>query len=270
MSVLRFSILGLYLLSAWLLVTLRNADLTDARVRSPASALLTGFAGLALHAAILVRLVPTSDGPDLSIANVLSMVGLQIALVAVIAAFVPRFRGLSATLLPVAGIAALASGLGDLTTAIEGLSWEMKAHIAISVVAYTLLSVGALIAVLVWLQDRALRRRHRINWVQVLPPMESMEQVLFMTIHAGVILLTLSVFSGLIFVDNVFAQHLVHKTLLSIAALVVFGVLLIGRWRMGWRGRRAIHLTLAGYAVLALGYFGSRIVLEVLLDRQWG
>jgi ABC-type uncharacterized transport system permease subunit len=97
-----------------------------------------------------------------------------------------------------------------------------------------------------------------------------MEQVLFTTIHAGVVLLTLSVFSGLIFVDNVFAQHLVHKTVLSIIALVVFGVLLLGRWRFGWRGRKAIHWTLVGYGLLVLGYFGSRFVLEVLLQRQWG
>jgi len=57
---------------------------------------------------------------------------------------------------------------------------------------------------------------------------------------------------------------------LSIAALVVFGILLIGRWRMGWRGRKAIHWTLAGYGVLALAYFGSRLILEFVLNRQWG
>ncbi|MGD9407447.1 MAG: cytochrome c biogenesis protein CcsA, partial [Gammaproteobacteria bacterium] len=74
----------------------------------------------------------------------------------------------------------------------------------------------------------------------------------------------------LIFVDNVFAQHLVHKTVLSIIALLVFGVLLLGRWRFGWRGRKAIHWTLVGYGLLVLGYFGSRFVLEVLLQRQWG
>lgn len=269
MSVLRFSVLGLYLLAAWLLVAMRTGDADGGHRRSAAPAVLSGLAGLVLHAILLVRLIPTDTGPDLSIANVLSLIGLQIAAVAVIAGLMPRFRGLGATLLPVAGVAALISGVGELTAAVDGLGWEMKAHIAISVVAYTLLSVGALIAVLVWLQDRALRR-HATTWVEVLPPLEAMEQVLFMTIHAGVVLLTLSVFSGLIFVDNVFAQHLVHKTVLSIIALVVFGVLLIGRWRMGWRGRRAIHWTLTGYAVLALGYFGSRIVLEVLLQRQWG
>ncbi|MGD8734284.1 MAG: cytochrome c biogenesis protein CcsA, partial [Gammaproteobacteria bacterium] len=67
-----------------------------------------------------------------------------------------------------------------------------------------------------------------------------------------------------------FAQHLVHKTVLSIIALLVFGVLLLGRWRFGWRGRKAIHWTLVGYGLLVLGYFGSRFVLEVLLQRQWG
>jgi ABC-type uncharacterized transport system permease subunit len=57
---------------------------------------------------------------------------------------------------------------------------------------------------------------------------------------------------------------------LSILAWLIFAVLLAGRWRYGWRGKRAVHWTLVGFAVLALAYFGSKLVLEALLGRQWG
>jgi ABC-type uncharacterized transport system permease subunit len=86
-------------------------------------------------------------------------------------------------------------------------------------------------------------------------------------IAAGFVLLTLTLLSGVLFVDDLFAQHLVHKTVLSIAAWIVFGVLLFGRWRWGWRGRRAVQLTLAGMAILLLAFFGSKFVLEVILHR---
>ena len=76
--------------------------------------------------------------------------------------------------------------------------------------------------------------------------------------------------SGLAFVENLFAQHLVHKTVLSLIALVLFGVLLAGRQFAGWRGRRAVFLYLWGFVVLGLAYFGSRYILEALLGRSWG
>ena len=267
---LRIAILICYLVAAWLLASLRYGRTEPATTREAAPALATGSAGLLLHGALLAALIRTEAGPELSIANVFSLVGFGLALAGIVAATRPGLRGLGAFLLPVGALGALASGAGDFARSLEGLGWEMKAHITISVIAYTLLSVGALIALLVYVHDRALRRRSAAGWLSVLPPLVRTEQVLFSTIHAGVILLTLSVFSGLIFVDNVFAQHLVHKTVLSIIALVVFGVLLLGRWRLGWRGRKAIHWTLAGYGLLVLAYFGSRFVLEVLLQRQWG
>jgi ABC-type uncharacterized transport system permease subunit len=73
-----------------------------------------------------------------------------------------------------------------------------------------------------------------------------------------------------VFVTNLFEQHLIHKTVLSLAAWVIFGILLMGRYRYGWRGRSAVRLTLTGFATLALAYFGSKFVLETLLGRHYG
>ena len=73
----------------------------------------------------------------------------------------------------------------------------------------------------------------------------------------------------MLFINDIFAQHLVHKTILSIVTWLVFALLLWGRWRYGWRGSLAVRLTLAGIVLLLLAYFGSKLVLEVILGRSW-
>ena len=82
--------------------------------------------------------------------------------------------------------------------------------------------------------------------------------------------LILALVSGAFFIENLFAQHLVHKVVLARVAWVLFGMLLVGRLRLGWRGRRALRWALSGYAALALAYFGSKLVLETMLGRHWG
>jgi ABC-type uncharacterized transport system permease subunit len=86
-------------------------------------------------------------------------------------------------------------------------------------------------------------------------------------IAAGFVLLTLSLVSGFAFLEDMFAQHLVHKTVLSTLAWIVFGALLVGRFRYGWRGRTAIIWTLGGFVILILAYFGTKAVLELILHR---
>ncbi len=97
------------------------------------------------------------------------------------------------------------------------------------------------------------------------PPLQSMESLLFSFLWAGWLLLSLSLISGWLFLDNLFAQHVVHKTLLSCTAWLVFGILLWGRHQLGWRGHKAIRWTIAGFFLLMLAYFGSKLVREFIL-----
>ena len=99
-----------------------------------------------------------------------------------------------------------------------------------------------------------------------MPPLRNMEAILFEVILIGFIVLTISLASGLVFLDNMFAQHLAHKTILSILAWLVFLTLLIGHWRLGWRGRTAVRWTLGGFVSLMMAYFGSKFALEILLS----
>jgi ABC-type uncharacterized transport system permease subunit len=265
-------VFALYLASGLMLLRKQLAGAADGA--PPAAfgpALLLGAAGLALHSVSLAGSVTARGGPELSLGGVLSLVAWVLALFALLVALRPRFRGLSAVLLPAAGLAALAVLLPD-PVAPRGSApnWGIHAHVTFSILAYSLLSLGAGLAILFLYRERTLRQRKLQAWTRILPPLESLENALFTALIAGFSLLTLGLFSGLMFLEDVFAQHLLHKTVLSIVAWGVFAVLLYGRLRLGWRGRQAVHWVLSGYALLALAYFGSRFVLEFILGRQWG
>src|SRR5690606_325412 len=104
---------------------------------------------------------------------------------------------------------------------------------------------------------------------RILPSMEALEAGTFQALAAGFAILTLALFSGFVFVEDLFAQHLIHKTVLSCLAWIVFAVLLFGRWRFGWRGSIASSWLLSGLALLALAYSGSKIVSSSVRGRHW-
>ena len=117
------------------------------------------------------------------------------------------------------------------------------------------------------IQEHHLRNRQPGGYIRALPPLQVMERLLFQMIGTGFALLSAALLTGFFFLEDIFAQQLVHKTVLSIAAWVIFGVLLWGRWKFGWRGRTAIRWTLSGFIFLLLAYFGSKAVLELILTR---
>jgi ABC-type uncharacterized transport system permease subunit len=136
-----------------------------------------------------------------------------------------------------------------------------------SIISFSLLNIAALQAGLLAVQDKQLRSHNPKRIILALPPLQAMETLLFQMIGAGLCFLTVSLISGFIFIDDLFAQHLVHKTVLSIIAWFIFTGLLLGRCRYGWRSDTAIKWTLIGFVLLLLAYFGSKLVLELILKR---
>jgi ABC-type uncharacterized transport system permease subunit len=139
------------------------------------------------------------------------------------------------------------------------------AHILLSILAYGMLTIAVFQSVLLLLQDHQLKHKHPSGLIRNFPPLQTMESLLFGFLFAGWALLSLSLLSGALYIDDLFAQHLVHKTILSCFAWVVFAVLLWGRHQLGWRGHKAIRWTLAGFCLLMLAYFGSKLVREFIL-----
>lgn len=157
---------------------------------------------------------------------------------------------------------ALLDGSGS---SIINLEHGLGIHIFTSLLAYSMLTLATLQALLLALQNRHLHNHHPGGLIRTLPPLLDMEALLFKLILLGVILLTFGLLSGALYVDNLFSQHLAHKTILSLVAWVIFTTLLLGHWRYGWRGRIAIRWTLSGFFILMLAFFGSKFVLEYLV-----
>ena len=140
----------------------------------------------------------------------------------------------------------------------EDAGWQLRLHVLTSMLAYSLLTLASAQAILLAVQDNHLRRHHPGGFIRALPPLQTMESLLFEMIGVGFALLSVALVTGFIYLEDMFAQHLVHKTVLSIAAWCAFAVLLWGRWRFGWRGRTAIRWTLGGFIALMLAFFGSK------------
>jgi ABC-type uncharacterized transport system permease subunit len=147
-------------------------------------------------------------------------------------------------------------------------NWQMSLHILTSIIAFSLLNIAALQAILLALQDQQLKSHPPKAFILSLPSLQAMESLLFQILATGLFFLTISLISGFIFIEDLFAQHLVHKTVLSLLAWIIFSCLLIGRSLYGWRGKTAIRWTLIGFITLLLAYFGSKLVLELILHRS--
>ena len=144
-----------------------------------------------------------------------------------------------------------------------GLKW----HIFVSLLAYSMLTLATLQALLLYYQNQHLHNHHPGGLLRILPSLQEMERLLFRFLIAGFVLLTIGLLSGFIFLEDIFAQHLVHKTVFGITAWLCYGILLWGHWQFGWRGKFAIRWTVGGFIFLMLAYWGSKFVLELILAR---
>ncbi|MGB0848235.1 MAG: cytochrome C assembly family protein [Thiolinea sp.] len=138
-------------------------------------------------------------------------------------------------------------------------------HILFSLLAYSMLALATLQALLLAVQNKHLHNHKPNGLIKTLPPLQDMESLLFQLIIAGVILLTLGLITGFIFLDGLFGKQVAHKTILSMIAWLTFSTLLIGHWRYGWRGKIAIRWTITGFTFLMLAFWGSKFVLEYLV-----
>jgi ABC-type uncharacterized transport system permease subunit len=226
--------------------------------------------GVVVHLVALVQERQLDPLAALSLGDVLALVALVIAFTAIVLALKPRLRGMAALLLGTAGVLEAAFSEGARQFSIGRPGWELAFHVAMATTAFAFLTIGAVLAIAQVAVSRRLRSRQPLGWLKILTPIESVESGCFHSIQAGFAVLTLALVTGAFFIENLFAQHLVHKVTLAIIAWVVFGILLLGRWRLGWRGRQALRWTLAGYVLLGLSYFGSKLILENVLGKHWG
>ncbi len=254
--------IALYLLATALLWRAAAGGHAQARGWVPVAAL-----GLVFHAEAHVEAWRLLQGPDMHFFAALSLVGIGMAALTTAYGAGGRMPALGIVVFPLATLSLLGYVLYGHADAASRLDWRLQLHAWLALLAYATLALAAVLATFLWAQERALRRREFHAWLRALPPLTELETLLFRSIAVGFTLLTATLLTGVLFVENLLAQHLVHKTVLSALSWLAFGALLLGRWRYGWRGAIAVRWTLAAMALLVLAFFGSKFVLELVLRR---
>ena len=235
---------------------------------SPAPVYALATVAVLLHGYAALSTMHTGTGVNFGLLNVMSLVFCLINLSLLMALLRRPLQNLMVILFPISALVTLSAALSpERGTMLESVSGGLLTHIGTSVLAYAVLTLAACQAGAVALQDYQLRHRQTRGLVQLLPPLQLMESMLFEIVWLGLILLTVAIASGFIFIDDIFAQHLVHKTVLSICAWLLFATLLWGHHQLGWRSTTAARFTLGGFFALLLAYAGSKFVLEIVLQR---
>lgn len=199
--------------------------------------------------------------------SMLSLIFLIISLLFIITVLTQPIETLAIIVLPFSAISVLLT-IGNSITNTVGTHIEsaLQIHIILSILSYSLLTVAAFQAVFLSIQEKQLHNRQSSHFINYLPSLQLMETLLFRVLSVGLALLTLALATGFVFLDDIFAQHIVHKTVLSILAWLLFVALLWGRHFLGWRGQKAVKWTYSGYFALMLAYFGSKFVLQLVLS----
>ena len=246
----------------------RKETQPDSLLYKKTGILFLGLVAVGLHAIVLYNSLFVSGGLNLGFFNAGSLILWLIALTVLLGAFANPVENLGIVLLPLAGLAIFLEMMFPVEHTLQpSHAMELKIHILMSIMATALLTIAAVHAVILSIQDRHLRNRKPGGFIRALPPLETMENLLFQMIGLGFFLYSLSLITGMIYLEDMFAQHIAHKTILSIISWFVFAILLWGRWRFGWRGSTAIRWTLGGFFVLLLAYMGSKWVMEIILGR---
>ncbi len=225
--------------------------------------------GLLLHGWLLYQDI-FSQSFNFGLANALSAIFWLTVLVYWLANLKNQLHSLQAFVLPPAALFALLPAFSAQNHLYaEASSKLFIVHIAIALLAYSLFTFAALHALLMTIAERNLHNKPTLIHLPSFPPLLVMETLLFRVITTGFVLLTFTIASGMLFSEEIFGKPLQfsHKVVFSIASWLIYGWLLLGRYQYGWRGKKAIRWTLAGFGLLLLAYVGSKFVLEMVLHR---
>jgi ABC-type uncharacterized transport system permease subunit len=222
---------------------------------------------LLLHIIILREAIFLEPGQNMSMLNVASLIAWLISLSMLLASFTMPNTILLPVVFGFTGLMVLLSPLiSDAHIIQVNVQPALLIHISLALFAYTCLGIALLYALQLSYINLRLKEKKASLLHSSLPPLMAVERILFKLLLVGTVLLTLSLASGFVFLENMFANEQAHKTVLSLLAWLVYCVILFGHFRFGWRGKPIVAATVIGSVLLTLAYFGSRFVKEVILS----
>ncbi len=254
-------------LSAWFWRGQSQGD-TDSLSRGTAGHLIV--IPLALHGYLLAGDIFANGSFDFGLFNALSLIIWMTLIVYWVARFFYPIGEFLVLVLPFAALLSVMPGLFPADHPLTHTEFPaFTAHISAAMLAYSLFTIAVFHAVLISQVEKRLHQASLPRVLKNLPPLMTMESLLFRIIAIGFALLSLTLASGMMFSEEIFGKpwQFTHKVVFGFLSWGVFGTLLLGHAFYGWRGRKAVRLTISGFVFLMLAYLGSKFVMEVLLHR---
>lgn len=262
-----FTIVGATLYLAATVVLFKQLTVPQLE-KSNRKVLILSLTGVIFHADVLARHIFTDAGLQMGITHVASLATWFVTCLLIIAAMKKPIMNLGLFVFPLAAITLTLEYFLPVDHFVSTNNQQgIGIHIVLSILAYSLLGLAAVQAVLLSIQEKHLHNRKPGGFIRTLPPLETMETLLVQMIIIGFALQTTSLISGFVYLEDMFAQNLVHKTILSLGAWLVFATLITCHKLYGWRGKTLVRWTISGFFTLLLAYFGSKYVLEIVLGR---
>lgn len=196
-----------------------------------------------------------------------SLVCVILAVLAVATVVMSRLEAVLLLVFPLAAISILFVLIfPGYYTVDANASPDLVVHVVLVVMAFCVLCLAAIIAVLLALSEMVLQYKKAGFLLNTLPPLQSLEKLLFQIMGVGMVLLTIALVNAAYYYHNLVLINgaILQKTVLAIAAWLIFAILLMGRYYYGWRGKKAIYGTLLGVLLLFFTYIGSQFVLKVM------
>ena len=219
------------------------------------------------HGFASTLLMVKPEGVYFSLPYVSNIISLILTLMITVSSLRIPTSSLFLLVLPIGGLHLLAINLLSPTAEnLLPLSRQLFLHILLSLSAYAILMAAALHSILLAVREFSLKKLGTRRLI-VLPPLETMEALHLFMIWSGLGLLSLSILSGVVILDDMLEQRLAHHTLLTGLSWLVYASFLVGHYVLGWRGITAVRWNLSAFALLLLGYLGSKFVLEYLLSN---
>ena len=247
-----------------IVLALLGRGLANERLALQSSGYVLLTLAVVLHAMVIWSAATSPSGFDLGLQHALNLMFLVMTVFVAMCTVSLPVTILLIPLIPLDLILLLWSVFAGRSPGAQAITMQTLPHVIISILAASVLLLAFLQALLLRTVERHLKS-HSFTWAQHVPPLETLEKLLFAAIWTGLILLLVGIGTGFLYLEDMFAQRVVHHTVLLSAAAVGYIVLLIGRYRLGWRGETAVRWVLISTGLLVLGYFGSKFVIEILL-----
>jgi cytochrome c-type biogenesis protein CcsB len=219
----------------------------------------TAYAGFVLHTGYLS--VEASRAGALLFSEVHGATvffSWTVVLVYLIAEAFTRIRALGSFLVPIA-LLALALGLAlppDAALLPPLTSFWLMTHVALAFVGYAAFALTFCGGLMYLIQDRYLKAKQPGGLSTRLPSLEMLDQLNSWALAFGLPLLTQGIITGGIWARYARGSYWIWErtTWPLIGIWGIYTLLFIGRWYLGWRGRRAAFAVVAGFCAVSLGY----------------